>query len=124
MKLWKLSGVFLIATGIIHTIVGLIIGWTILGEIIKEGLFNTVVTQHDRNAVIWFILCGVFWIMIGHFLHIYLKEINMPVPRFIGWYFLIISLFGVLISPISGFWLFIPQALIIILAHPKRALPH
>ncbi|MFS1516306.1 DUF6463 family protein [Bacillus sp. SM2101] len=116
MKLWKLSGILLIGTGILHTIVGLIIGWGVLGEIVKEGIFNTVGTQYDRNAAVWFLLCGIFWVIIGQFMHLYVKERQQPLPRFIGWYFLIIGILGVFISPVSGFWLFIPQALIIIYA--------
>ncbi|MEI5907017.1 DUF6463 family protein [Bacillus spongiae] len=120
MELWKLSGVFLIATGIIHTIVGLTIGWGIIGEMIQEGLYNSVETQYDRNATVWFLFCGIYWIMIGQFFHFYIKEKNKPIPRFIGWHLFIITLIGLIISPISGFWLFIPQAIIIIMANSKR----
>jgi hypothetical protein len=59
---------------------------------------------------------GAFIILFGHVLHHYIKKEQEPAPRFIGYYFLGMSAVGCVIIPASGFWLFIPQALIIIFA--------
>ncbi|MDR1558206.1 MAG: DUF6463 family protein [Clostridiales bacterium] len=37
----------------------------------------------------------------------------------IGYYLLALSIFGCLFIPVSGFWLFIPQAIIIINSNSK-----
>ena len=66
MKLWKYSGIFLIATGILHSIVASILGKETFLDIIRDGV-----------------------------------------------------IIGCAVEPGSGFWLFLPQALIIILANRK-----
>lgn len=42
MKLWKLSGVFLFVTGVLHTGVALVIYGRSYEKILKEGLFNSL----------------------------------------------------------------------------------
>ena len=41
MKLWKYSGTFLTATGIIHTIYALFIGKDAFSEMLRNGLVNS-----------------------------------------------------------------------------------
>jgi hypothetical protein len=43
-----------------------------------------------------------------------------PAPLFLGYYLLTLSVAGCLIIPVSGFWLFIPQAFVIIFANRKK----
>ena len=42
MKLWKYSGTFLTATGIIHTIYALFIGKDAFSEMLRNGLVNSI----------------------------------------------------------------------------------
>lgn len=116
MKLWKYSGTLLIGTGILHTLVAVIIYNDIFIEIIQSGIINTVNSYLPRKLAFWFLLCGVFIILWGLTMHYYIKKTQAPVPRFIGWILLAISVITCLFVPISGAWLFIPQALIIISA--------
>ena len=116
-KLWKYSGIFLIATGILHSIVGIAFSKDYLWAIIKEGLFNTV--KDDDFALglsFWFLMCGIIFIILGHVLHYYIKKEQKPAPKFLGYYLLGLGIIGCIIMPVSGFWLFIPQALIILFA--------
>ena len=120
LKLWKYSGIFLVATGIIHSIVGIAIGKDYLWGIITEGLFNTV--QDDdfsRGLSFWFLVCGIAFIILGHLLHYYINKEQQPAPDLLGYWLLGLGIIGCIIMPVSGFWLFFPQALII-LANNKR----
>ncbi|MCL2560696.1 MAG: DUF6463 family protein [Rikenellaceae bacterium] len=118
MKLWRYSGIFLVATGILHTIVALIMGKDAFLEIIRDGVINVTSASQDcmRAFAVWFFICGIFIILLGQVLHYYIKKEQKPAPLFFGYSLLIFSIFGCLIEPGSGFWLFIPQALIIIFA--------
>jgi hypothetical protein len=122
VKGWKYSGIFLIATGILHSVVGIVLSKDDLWAIIKEGLFNTVKDDDfSRGLAFWFLVCGVIIIILGHVLHYYIKREQKPAPVFLGYYLLGISVIGCIVIPVSGFWLFIPQALIILFARRNEA---
>ena len=117
MRIWRYSGIFLIATGILHTTVAIILGKEAFLEIIRDGIIN--VTSHDytRAFAFWFLICGIFVILLGQFLHYYIKKEKKPAPLSFGYSLLALTFFGCIVEPVSGFWLFLPQALIIILAN-------
>ena len=103
------SAYLLIATGILHNLIGIGIGFNILSEITREGLFNTINAQIDRNAVFWFLFSG-FAMMLWGALFLELKR----VPKSFTWSLLLMSILGVFIMPVSGIWLIIPQAIYIL----------
>jgi len=115
-KLWKCSGIFLIATGIIHTIFGIIVGKYILFAILKSGIFDAIDIESSRELIFWFLICGVLIIALGHILHYYIQKEQKSAPKLLGYYLLGLSIIGCVVMPASGFWLFIPQSLIILLA--------
>ncbi len=85
MKLWRWSGIFLIITGALHSVVGLLIGWEILLDIWSEGVINTIHTQYDRNTIFWFLFSGVFLILLGHFSRWFIRKEQKSLQRFVGW---------------------------------------
>jgi len=124
MKIWKYSGLFLIITGILHTAVALLLGGEVYMEIIRDGLFNALGDDYSRKFAFWFFVCGLFLILFGQTLHNYQKREQKPAPLSLGYSMLIFSIFGCFVEPISGFWLFIPQALIIIIGNKKMNANH
>ena len=120
MKAWKYSGIFLIATGILHTIVAIALGKDAFIEIIRDGVINVISQDCTRALAFWFLICGIFVIFLGQVLHYYIKREQKPAPLFLGYSMLILTIFGCIIEPVSGFWLFLPQALIIIIANRKK----
>ncbi|MDU1904629.1 MAG: DUF6463 family protein [Dysgonomonas sp.] len=120
MRLWKYSGTYLVLTGILHTIVAGILYKEPLLEIIKSGLINGVKENTPQDTAFWFLVCGLIIILFGMTLQHYLRRTYKPAPKFIGYFLLVFSLLGGIIVPVSGFWLFVPQALIIILAKERR----
>ena len=119
IKLWKYSGIFLIATGILHTIVAIALGKDAFLEIIKDGVINVTSQDYARAFAFWFLICGIFVILLGQVLHYYIKREQKPAPLFFGYIMLIFAILGCIVEPVSGFWLFLPQALIIIFANKK-----
>jgi hypothetical protein len=116
VKLWKYSGIFLLATGILHSIVAVLLGIEDLWAILREGLLDAVGEDASRGLAFWFLICGIALIFLGQVLHYYIKKEQKPAPLFLGYYLLALSVAGCIIVPVSGFWLFIPQAVIIIFA--------
>ena len=121
MKFWKYSGIFLIATGILHTIVAIALGWEAFVEIIRDGLLINVKSRElTHEFALWFFICGIFVILLGQVLHFYIKREQKPAPLSFGYSLLVFTIFGCIVEPGSGFWLFLPQALIIIFANKKN----
>ncbi len=119
MKLWKFSGIFLTVTGIIHTIVALIIAKDIFAEMIRDGLINSTEGDYSRCFSLWFFIVGVILILWGTTLQYYIKKEQKPAPVFLGYSILLLTVIGCIIEPVSGFWLFLPQAIIIIYPNKK-----
>ena len=108
------SGVFLYWTGWIHTILGFVIFWNPFMDIVENGVYNAVGRNYDRATFFWFIFFGLLAIACGHLMNWLLKKKDLELPRSIGLYLLVISVIGAIVLPISGFWLVLPQALIIL----------
>lgn len=116
-NIWKYSGWYLVAVGVIHNAVGLLLGQDILINIIKDGLINTIHMEYDRNFLFWFLMIGFFWIGIGIHWQSILRTYERPLPSFLGWGVLIFALMGVMLSPLSGIWFFFPLAWMILQPH-------
>lgn len=119
MKIGKYSGLFLIITGILHTIIAFILHWKTYWAIINDGLVNAIGREYHRAFPFWFLVCGVLIILFGQTLYCYQKREQKPAPLFLGYSMLIFAVIGCIMNPVSGFWIFIPQALIIINANKK-----
>ena len=120
MKLYQKSGYYLIATGIIHNALGLIMGREVLLNILKDGFFNSINMETDRNAIFWFLFTGFFFMITGKLMQDYLSTIQKPLPKTLGYYLLALAVVGCAVMPVSGIWLAIPQALIIIRSGTKN----
>lgn len=120
----KYSGHFLTATGIIHSIIGLLMGWPILLEMHDAHWFSSTMVNgevlFDREAITWFLLAGIFWILFGITLQQAIAQGFVPSAS-LGWGFLIIGSGLVIIMPLSGAYLFIIQGAILIIGQRKAA---
>ena len=74
MKLWKYSGTFLTATGIIHTIYALFIGKDAFSEMLRNGLVNSIGENYSQGFAFWFLICGVILILLGQTLQYYIRK--------------------------------------------------
>jgi len=126
MNLWRYSGIFLIGTGLIHNAIGFAAGWDILVEIVDDGLWNTIDVpisegaKHTRAELLWFLMLGFAWIMIGVLFHGNIRKQQAPLAKTWGWVLALKGLFVAILLPVSGAWLFLPQGLIIIFAKLER----
>lgn len=116
-NLGRYTGILLIFTGIIHCLVAIYSFINIYRQIFYDGFINSIRTDTNRRLAVWFILCGIFLIIFGKILDFYIKKSKEPAPIFLGYSMLLLSIGGCILIPLSGFWLFIPQAIIIIVAN-------
>jgi hypothetical protein len=111
---WKLSGILLAVTGILHTLVAIPMGWSDFVAMWNEGVINTAEASLSHSLAFWFLAMGVALILAGFTLHSYIRKTQTPPPRWLGWWMLGLSAVGCAVVPVSGFWLFLPQAAIIL----------
>lgn len=119
-QFWKYSGTFLVITGVIHTLYALFLGKDAFAEIINDGVINVTGEILSRAFALWFLVCGIILILWGQTLQFYIKKEQKPAPMSLGYCILVFAVVGCIVEPISGFWLFLPQALVIIAANRKR----
>jgi len=122
MNLWKYSGLLLIITGVVHNLIGVVLGWDFLLAIAGDGIWNTMatpiteLTQHTRAELLWFLMLGFTWMMLGAKFHDDIKKYQQPLSKTWGWLMLAQGVVVAFVFPQTGAWLFIPQGLIIIFA--------
>ncbi|KAM3110418.1 DUF6463 family protein [Phormidesmis sp. 146-33] len=122
----RVSGYWLIAIGVLHP---LIHGWLFaqpLMEIVQDGWFNTIAPNpldpfYDREAAFWCMVVTPFVLIIG-WLCCWVQTREMTLPSFPGWMLLLTAAVGITLEPISGFWLFIPPALLILINRQRYKL--
>lgn len=119
MNLSKNTGNLLIATGVLHNIIGFVMGWSVLTEIVKSGFINSINDEMDRNAIFWFLFAGFMMMSLGKLMQDCLES-DWRLPKWLGTTLLILSLIGCIMMPVSGFWLVVPQAILIINSRKKR----
>lgn len=113
----KYSGYYLLFTGLIHNLIGLAFGWPILLDMHQDAWFSSTVIdgqmQFDREAIVWFLNAGCFWMLFGWMLQKAIDHGFTP-PKSLGWGFLTLGIIYVVIMPASGAYLFIVQGGILI----------
>jgi Family of unknown function (DUF6463) len=112
MKYW--IGKWIVAVSIIHTIFAFVVFPEVISQIFHDGVFNSIGVDPLRGAVVWFILFGFVLFALGLATNIIEEMSNGDVPSSIGFSLLFVIFSGVVLMPISGFWLALPPALIII----------
>jgi Family of unknown function (DUF6463) len=120
VQLWRYSGTFLVITGIIHTIYALFLGKGAFSEMVSDELINSTGENYSRAFALWFLVCGIVLILWGQTLQYYIKKEQKPAPMSLGYCILVFAVVGCIVEPISGFWLFLPQAFVIIAANKKK----
>jgi len=118
----KYSGYYLVFTGVIHNLIGLVLGWQSLIGMHQDNWFaSTIVNDQmifQREAIVWFLLTGFFWILFGLMLQKALKEGFTP-PLSLAWGFITIGIVAAIIMPVSGAYLFIVQGGILLFGSYK-----
>ena len=122
MKLYGLSGWLLVGIGTVHIALGVVMGWPSLVEIVQAGVWNSIQPNGElmfsRSTILWFLLVGCFWWLLGGLMQAWLQTLSAPLPRWLGWGFVAAGLMVGILLPISGAWLFIPLGLLIVYGAP------
>ncbi len=91
----------------------------------RAGLFDSVGPESPmRMAVLWFLVAGLAFIILGVVLHELEAATPRPLPRSVAFWLLLLTVCVVVPMPRSGAWLLFPQAWLILMRasdHRPRA---
>lgn len=114
----RLVGPLLMATGVLHLLAGFVFYARPLAAIARDGFFNAVTPNlaapaFDRDAAFWFMFSGVMLLLLGGLVH-WAQVWTGTLPAFLGWALLAIGAVGVILVPVSGFRLVLPQGVLMV----------
>lgn len=124
MKHW--IGRWLVGVAIIHILIAVVTYNRVLFSVVQRGVFNTVAGDPVVGAVVWSVLFGVV-ACIGGLAVNALERSCAVLPKSLGWSLFALATTGIVLVPISGFWLIFPPAIGILVKKsnvhaPKRFL--
>ena len=111
MKKWIGKWVMFVALG--HTAVGIALFGGVYRELLARGLYNTISSEKAGLAV-WFALFGVVLFIAGMLVSA-LESNHAGIPKSVGVALLLLTVLGVVLMPVSGFWLMFPAIAVILL---------
>jgi hypothetical protein len=118
MKLYNQSGWLLIAIAVLHSTIGLLMGWGILAGIVADGGWNSIETagsiDYSRSAIVWFLVTGFFWMLLGGLMQAWLHVTTEALPKTLGWGLTAAGVIVAFLLPVSGAWLFILLGLLVV----------
>jgi len=101
----------MMGVGVFHSVIGFILFAAPLREIVAAGLWNTLSPRTPmRYLAFWFLFGGVATMLVGYLADWIERVAGGILPRGLGWTLLGVGLAGVILTPVSGFWLLFPAA--------------
>ncbi|MCZ2722705.1 DUF6463 family protein [Marinomonas sp. 15G1-11] len=111
MKNWVGKWLMFVSFG--HTIVGLMLFDQVYKAMYLEGVLNSVIDERTAAAS-WFLLFGFLLFMFALLVDVIEREKAMYLPKKVGVLLFTLTSIGVVLMPLSGFWLVYPAAFFII----------
>jgi hypothetical protein len=113
MKYSRLAGMWIMAVGILHCALFLWLGRATLQTMAAEGFWNSIDPVRERQVLFWALLTGVLALLLGQ-LALWTARLGRPLPGFLGWQMLGVTLVCGVLMPVSGGWLLAVPGLLII----------
>lgn len=114
----KKVGIFLMATAVIHTAIGFALFAQPWLDIWNAGILNSIDPHYDRATAFWFAFFGVLLWMLGQLVQ-WVQNRFGELPHSLGWWLMGLGVAGAAFMPVSGFWLVLPQAALILRSKVK-----
>jgi len=114
-----LAGSLLIGAAVLHAGFGAWFGRHPLAGMLSDGVVNSVDSHDEHGLVFWFLLMSPLLLMLGQ-LCLFLAPRGIAPPRWLGLEVLALAVCCALLMPVSGFWLLIPPAALLLRASVER----
>ena len=105
-------GTLLWLTGLLHQAVGLLLAGDLVAQVLRDGYVGAIEVDVQRMVMFWFFVTGFVMLFAARALQEIERE--RPLPAAFGWWLLGIGVLGGLAIPPSGFWLVVPQGVLVL----------
>ena len=105
-------GTLLWLTGLLHQAVGLLLSGDLVAQVLRDGYVGAIEVDVQRMVMFWFFVTGFEMLFAARALQEIERE--RPLPAAFGWWLLGIGVLGGLAIPPSGFWLVVPQGVLVL----------
>ena len=112
----RLAARLLKVTAVGHALIGLVLFRVPLAAIVGDGVLNSVTGQLDREAAFWFLLFSPICFALGQIVERAVHQGDARLLAIVGWHLLGIGVVGAIIMPVSGFWIVIAIAPLVLTA--------
>jgi hypothetical protein len=116
-------GRWLIAVATIHTAFSFIVFHGTFSDIVARGIWNSVGEDPLRGAVAWFFLFGGALLAFGLAVDALERSGSAGAMRPLAWALLVVAILGIILMPVSGFWLVLPAAIGLFIKSQQRTSP-
>jgi len=119
----RLSGPLLMATGVLDLLYVLVFQFRQLAAIAGDGFFGAVEldpSQLDREVAFWHLTFGAMVVVLGGLVR-WTQARTGTLPASLGWSLLALGLSGAILVPVSGFWLVLAQAVMMLVVARRGA---
>lgn len=115
----RLCGPLLMATGVLDLLYVFVFHARQLAAIAGDGFFNAVdpnvaFSTFYRETAFWHLMFGLMALILGGLIH-WTQARTGVMPGFLGWSLLALCVVALVLMPVSGFWIVLPQAVLMIL---------
>ena len=83
---------------------------------------NVSFSTLDREVAFWHFTFGATVLILGALIH-WAQNRTWTLPDFLGWAVLAIGAGGVILMPVSGFWIVLPQGVLMVMAARQGSAP-
>ena len=108
MRRW--IGRWIVAVGVLHSALGVVVFRSTLGAMAAEGLWDSMGQDRGRQLGVWFLTGGFALLLTGTLVDALERE-GRDVPRVFAWGLLAVAMGGIVVSPRSGFLSLLPPAI-------------
>lgn len=86
-----------------------------LKDIVRQGIFDSLGHDPLKGVAVWFFLFGLLMVPLGLAVTALERQAaHKPLKQVAGWILMLCAL-GVVLMPVSGFWLVVPPAIVLLL---------
>lgn len=82
--MWKLSGWFMMVTGILHTALAIFHHHAMYRVMIKNGISNSGTSSFETQYAFWYCMVGLALILFGQLMRYYIQDTKQPLPLGLG----------------------------------------
>lgn len=120
-RIWIGRWTIFVATG--HTVVGLLFGGKVALDVVRRGVFDAVGSDPMTGMVVWFLLFGAVLALLGMAITALERSEQFASARPLAIGIALLTTLGVVLMPVSGFWLMYVAVIGLLRRGSGRSLP-